>query len=164
MELFIIRHAWAEPMGDPAWPSDAQRPLTPEGRKRFARMAEMLVSRGVTPDLIATSPLVRCLQTAEVLAGAVGPRSEVVLCEYLRPGGDPTGLLDWTARQQDEYEQIAWVGHAPDVNHLAAGMIGASGGQIHFGKGAIACVRLDDPIRSGLGELRWLLAAKMLGW
>jgi phosphohistidine phosphatase len=162
MELFIIRHAWAEPMGDPAWPSDARRPLTAEGRKRFARMAEILVSRGVTPGLIATSPLVRCAQTAEILAKAVGPQSQVVVCEHLRPGGDPSGLLDWTVRQQDEHDQIAWVGHAPDVDHLTAGLIGAGGGQIHFGKGAIAAVRLDDSIRSVPGELRWLLTAKML--
>ena len=85
MELFIVRHAWAEPLGDPAWPSDAQRPLTAEGRKRFARMAEILVSRGVAPDLIATSPLVRCVQTAEILARAVGPQSQVVLANIFGP-------------------------------------------------------------------------------
>jgi phosphohistidine phosphatase len=163
MDLFIIRHAWAEPPGDPAWPTDADRPLTDEGRKRFAQMAGILVSRGVAPPIIATSPLVRCAQTAEILAKAVGRGCQVVPCEHLRPGGDPLGLLNWTQRQQDEYEQVAWVGHAPDVDQLTAGLIGAGGGQIRFAKGAIAAVRLDAPVRSGMGELRWLLTAKILG-
>jgi len=163
MELFIIRHAWAEPADDPTWPTDAERPLSEKGRKRFARMAEILVSCGVGPEVIATSPLVRCVQTAELLARAVGRGSQVVVCEDLRPGGDPAGLFRWTGENCRQHEQVAWVGHAPDVDHLTAAMIGPGGGQIHFAKGAVAAVQFEDAIRPAAGELRWLATAKVLG-
>ena len=74
MDLFIIRHAWAAERDDAAYPDDSLRPLTDEGRNRFARMVEALVPRGLTPQLIVTSPMLRCLQTAEILA--TGPRRE----------------------------------------------------------------------------------------
>jgi phosphohistidine phosphatase SixA len=105
---------------------------------------------------------VRCVQTAEILAKAAGGRAEVVLRDELRPLADPSGLLSWTEQQQERYEQIAWVGHAPDVDRLTAMVIGHSGGRIHFRKGAVAAVRLDGSIRSGPGELRWLVTAKLL--
>ena len=66
MILYVIRHAWAGHYGDPAWPDDSQRPLTDEGRQRFARVVAELVKRGFAPQRIATSPLVRCRQTALV--------------------------------------------------------------------------------------------------
>ena len=56
MDLYVIRHAWAGHFGDPEWPDDSQRPLTPDGMKRFARMVEILTDRGFQPQIIATSP------------------------------------------------------------------------------------------------------------
>jgi phosphohistidine phosphatase len=162
MKLFIIRHAWAEAPGDPTWPTDAERPLTKKGRDRFARMAAILVARGMGPQIIATSPLVRCVETAEILARAVGQQAQVLVCQDLRPGGDVDGLLRWTDAQRGQHDQIAWVGHAPDVEHLAAAMIGPGGGQIHFAKGAVAALEFEDAIRPAAGELRWLATAKIL--
>ena len=65
MKLYIVRHAWAEEQDDDRWPDDRQRPLTAEGRKRFSRVAKALDHRGIAPQLIVTSPLMRCRQTAE---------------------------------------------------------------------------------------------------
>ena len=76
MDLFIIRHAWAAERDDAAYPDDSLRPLTDEGRNRFARMVEALVPRGLTPQLIVTSPMLRCVQTAEILAAALGEKSQ----------------------------------------------------------------------------------------
>lgn len=163
MDLYIIRHAWAGQFGDPAWPNDSQRPLTDEGRERFAKMAKRLVEIGVTPDLIATSPMVRCVQTAEILAKAVGDNAQVVEREELLPGGDAESLIAWTAKQARHHEQIAWVGHAPDVGYLAAALHGRGARMIHFSKGAVAAIRFEGSPSSGGGELRWLVTAKILG-
>ena len=70
MDLYIVRHAWAADRDDPQWPDDDLRPLTEEGKERFAQMAAKLVGRGMTPEVIATSPLVRCVETAQLLAAA----------------------------------------------------------------------------------------------
>ena len=64
MDLFILRHAWAPDRDDSRWPNDDLRPLSEAGKKRFAAFVEKLIQRGMTPQVIATSPLLRCVQTA----------------------------------------------------------------------------------------------------
>jgi phosphohistidine phosphatase len=162
VELFIIRHAWAAERGD-RWPDDARRPLTDEGRQRFARVAGLLADCGVAPGIIATSPMLRCVETAEILAKALAGKASVVEQEELLPGGDPKLLLAWTEKHAGKSEQMAWVGHAPDVEYLAAALIGRDEGRIHFSKGSIAAVRFKGPPELGRGELRWLATAKILG-
>jgi phosphohistidine phosphatase len=162
MDLYIVRHAWAADRDDPRWPDDDRRPLTVEGRERFAPMAAKLVERGVAPRLIATSPLVRCVETAELLAAAVG-KADVVVRDELRPGSDLEGLLRWTARHAPRHPQIAWVGHAPDVSRLAAALIGPPESLLRFAKGGVAAIRFDDLPARGSGQLQWLVTAKILG-
>ncbi|MCD4727867.1 MAG: histidine phosphatase family protein, partial [Pirellulales bacterium] len=99
MDLYIVRHAWAADRDDAQWPDDDLRPLTEEGRRRFARVVKTLVSRGVSPRLIGVSPLTRCVETAQLLAAAGDGKPEVVPLDQLRPGSDLDGLLRWTARR-----------------------------------------------------------------
>ena len=87
MDLYIIRHAWAADRDDRQWPNDDLRPLTEEGRERFTQMAARLLGRGLTPELIATSPLIRCVETARLLA-AEADKVAVVELDELRPGDD----------------------------------------------------------------------------
>ena len=76
MDLYIVRHAWAGQRDDSRWPDDGMRPLTAEGKERFARVVRKLADAGVAPGIIAASPLVRCVETAEILAaGSMGQRS-----------------------------------------------------------------------------------------
>jgi phosphohistidine phosphatase len=164
MILYIIRHAWAGQFGDPAWPDDFERPLTVEGRRRFARMIELLAPRGFSPEVVATSPLVRCRQTAEIVAGAVSGSPEVVELDGLAPSSDLEALLAWTnGPVVAGFDQVAWVGHAPDVGRLAAALIAERGGWVRFAKGAAAAIGFDGPVEPGEGELRWLVTAKVLG-
>jgi phosphohistidine phosphatase len=163
MDLYIIRHAWAEQPGSRAWPSDSLRPLTDEGRERFARMVQKLVERGFAPTSIATSPMVRCVETAEIIARAVGEHVEVVQREELLPSGDAEALITWTAKQARHHKELAWVGHAPDVGRLGTAVLGKADGWLHFGKGTIAALRFEDTPWSAPGELRWLVTAKVLG-
>ncbi len=163
MDLFILRHAWAEERSETRWPDDGLRPLTAEGRDRMAKVVGKLADAGMGPELIATSPLVRCRQTADIVAGGVAREPPVVELAALVPGSDLDALVEWTAGQAEEHEAIAWVGHAPDVDLLCAELIGSGEGLIRFAKGAAACVRFDEEIAPGRGELRWLVTAKVLG-
>jgi phosphohistidine phosphatase len=162
MDLYIIRHAWAGQFGDPQWPDDRLRPLTPEGRQRFVQVIEKLAARGFAPRLVATSPMLRCRETAEIVAASSADAPQVIAIDALLPGGDVDELAEWTARQARRHEQIAWVGHAPDVGRLAAALIGDGDAWLHFSKGAVAAVRFDGPPQLGAGELRWLVTAKLL--
>jgi phosphohistidine phosphatase len=163
MDLYIVRHAWAGHYGDPEWPDDALRPLSPEGRKRFARVVQKLAGKEFAPQVIATSPLLRCRQTAEIVAEGAPGHPQVVELDALEPGSDLEELVAWTVRQAEDYQRLAWVGHAPDVGHLTAALIGQSRAWIRFAKGGVAAVRFDNQIAPGEGELRWLATAKILG-
>ena len=161
MYLYILRHAWAGHFGDPNWPDDSQRPLTDEGVARFREVAQRLVSRDVRPSVIATSPYVRCEQTAALLAEAIDPRPDVVPLVALQPGSDVAALVDWTGQQ--DADEICWVGHAPDVGRMVATLIGDRQAQVRFAKGACAAVRCMGPLRPGQFELYWHVTAKVLG-
>ena len=162
MLLYIIRHAWAGDLDDAAWPDDRCRPLTPEGQKRFARMVEKLAAGGFAPAVIATSPLVRCRQTADVIAQHLPGKSNVVDRKELVPDSDLMGILQWSARQPEDLD-LAWVGHAPDVGHMVAALIGSPGAAIEMAKGAVAAIQFPGKPEFREGVLRWLATAKILG-
>jgi phosphohistidine phosphatase len=158
--IYIVRHAWAAEHGDPAWPRDEDRPLTDEGRRRFEKMAAALVERGFAPARIATSPLVRCRETAEILAEHCRKCGKPKPLAALAPHSDLAASLAWT---NDADDDVAWVGHAPDVSHLAARLIGSGSAAIRFAKGATAAVEFEGRAQEARGELRWLVTAAILG-
>ena len=160
MKLYIIRHAWAEDRDENRWSDDDLRPLTAKGRKRFAKVAKQLAKIGLVPTRIATSPLVRCHETAEILVKQLPYHTELVESDALRPGSNLDALLAWS--NEGEAEELAWVGHAPDVSDLAAALIGGQAAGIPFGKGAAAAIEFEGKIEPGAGELTWLATAKLL--
>lgn len=161
MFLYIIRHAWAEERDPERFPDDDLRPLTSDGKKRFGKVAGRLVDAGVCPTLVATSPLVRCRQTADILLKRLPGEAKLVELDTLRPGSDLGALVEWTAKQTDE--AIAWVGHAPDVGDLAAALLGDGTASIRFAKGATAALEFAGHPAPGKAELIWLATAKLLG-
>lgn len=158
--IYLVRHAWAEERDEAAYPNDDLRPLTRKGRKRFRRLAKRLAKRGFDVAHIATSPLVRCKQTADILAEHAPSEPLVTELEALRPGSRLDALLDWTAKQAGQ--NVAWVGHAPDVDELAAALVGDRGASIRFDKGAVAAIDFERAPAAGRGDLRWLAVAELL--
>ena len=161
MIVYLVRHAWAEDRDDQRWPDDGRRPLTAKGRRRFAEFVRLLRRGAFAPERILTSPLVRCVQTAEALAAELTPAPAVVERQELAPRSDLAGLIEATNR--DSLESVAWVGHAPDVDDLAAALIGDGRAAIHFSKGSVAAIEFSRKVEAGRGELLWLVAAKAVG-
>lgn len=161
MFLYILRHAWAGQFGDPAWPEDSLRPLTSDGAQRFRQVAGIYAKRGVDPGVIATSPYVRCRQTAEILAATLVPHPRLTELPALAPGGQLSDLIEWTNKHAGQ--DVCWVGHRPDVSHHAAQLLGHDDAYIRFAKGSMAAIWFDGRVAAGAGELYWLTTAKMLG-
>ncbi len=161
MLLYIVRHAFAGQHGDPRYADDALRPLTKKGTKQFRRMMKRLARRGVAPTIVATSPLVRCRQTAEVIADRVYPQPQIVELDSLKPGSQFEALVSWSNDQAAE--ELAWVGHAPDVDELTASLLSPADVAIAFAKGAMAAIQFDGEMAPGQGQLRWLVTPKILG-
>ncbi|MCS7306168.1 MAG: phosphohistidine phosphatase SixA [Thermoguttaceae bacterium] len=164
MELYLVRHAWAEQQDSARWPDDSQRPLTPEGKKRFSKLIRQLAKTQFQASLIVTSPLLRAQQTAQLIAKALKKQGPTLLDHpELAPGGSLHKLVEWTAAQTAVHQAIAWVGHAPDIELFCAALIGQGQSLIHFSKGAVALVRFEKAPALGQGELQWLVTAKLLG-
>jgi phosphohistidine phosphatase len=158
-ELYLVRHGLAEERGE-AWPDDAKRPLTEEGMSRMRKAARGLARLGVAFDIVLTSPLTRARQTAEIVAGAMGPRPTLVAIDSLSPAGSVTGVIDELAKNARK-TRIALVGHEPGIGELAARLIG-SRHAIEFKKGAVCRIDVEALPPSGPGDLRWLLTPKIL--
>lgn len=92
MELYLFRHGIAEDA--PPGRSDSSRALTPQGRERTAAVAKMARNAGVTPSLIASSPYLRAMQTAEVAAKEFAWKGEILPLPSLVPHGTPEAV--WT--------------------------------------------------------------------
>lgn len=159
MIVYVVRHAWAEERDAERWPDDELRPLTTGGKRRFRRQVNKLLRRGFRPARVATSPLVRAAQTAEIVTRQLGLTSADVRPE-LSPGSELAGLIMWTLEQGAS--DVAWVGHAPDVEELTASLIGTGQARLRFGKGAVAAIEFAGPCRAGAGRLRWLVSARLL--
>jgi phosphohistidine phosphatase len=118
--LTLIRHAkssWKYPGLD-----DADRPLSPRGRRDVSVMAKVLADRGFSPQIVISSPALRALRTAEVIAGAVGyPLSRIVIDSrwYLTSAED---LLFALRSCDPSLRWVACVGHNPEFTDLVEGL------------------------------------------
>lgn len=157
MLLLIVRHAIAE---DSAAGGDAARPLSARGRKRMMLAAHGLARVLEAPHVLASSPLVRAVQTADLLAD-VYPGARRVLLDELAPGGDLARLVARLAGY--EAPSLAVVGHEPDLGALASLLLsGRHGTFVEMRKGAACLLRFDSRPATGAGTLLWHLPPRHL--
>jgi len=156
MQLYVVRHGIAVDSG--AGDPDEWRPLTEKGRRRFQKTARAFGNLGRKLDLILTSPLVRAVQTAEILARALR-QDEVGVLEELRSEVPPAKLFGALSQQVEDGEGVALVGHDPQMTKLVAELAQLDGDvadRIAFAKGGI--VRIDvDAFPPAKNKPRWHL-------
>ena len=163
MELFIIRHAIAEPLGKPNEFSDERRALTDEGRNRMREIVKGLIKLGVQIDLIITSPLVRAIETAEIVStGLELSKKEMRQTLNLAPGGSIEALFA-EIKTHSEVESVALVGHQPDLGNIISKIISDDGdAAIQLKKGSVCCLNISETVPALRGEVVWLLAPREL--
>ena len=139
MRLFIMRHGPAEE--DAPSGRDFDRQLSAAGRKRTTAAAQELRRRGERPDRIISSPLVRAVQTARLVASAFGIASTDVRAE-LAPNEDALDLVQELL--VGPAESVLLVSHAPDVSLLAERLLAKSGRRVGaFSPATIAAIELS---------------------
>ncbi|MEM8864882.1 MAG: phosphohistidine phosphatase SixA [Planctomycetota bacterium] len=161
MLLFIARHAWAGHFGDPGWPDDSLRELTPDGIVRYRQVVQRLAEQGFAPERIASSPYVRCQQTAQIIADELPGDYQVEELPALQPGADLEALLEWTASQASE--AVCWVGHNPDVEWMTESLVTEPNATFVFKKGSVAAIEFAAEAKVKAGQLLWHATAKSLG-
>ena len=80
----------------------------------------------------------------------------------MRQAGDQLEAEEHEHDEQGDAD-TCWVGHSPDVERLAAELLGDGAARIRFAKGAVAAISFEGDINAGAGELYWLATAKTLG-
>lgn len=137
MRLLLLRHGIAEDAGpDTGW-HDEPRRLTAEGVARMEGEGRGMAALAIRADAILTSPLIRCVQTAALVAAAIGgvPRVDA----RLRPGMD-LDLVEDILLQHPDAASVLLCGHQPDLSHLVAELTG--GARVEFRKGTLAVLDL----------------------
>lgn len=115
--LTLIRHAKS------SWKysglDDMDRPLNRRGGRDAPLMGDILAERGCCPDAVFTSPALRALRTAEMIANAIQyPQQRIKLDDRLYHAG-VDDLLDVIKSMDDSYRWVACVGHNPGMTDLA---------------------------------------------
>jgi phosphohistidine phosphatase len=160
-ELIIVRHGSARERDPSRWSDDRDRPLTPEGRRKFRTAASGLGSWIPDVDLLLTSPLRRAKQTASILTKVAGwPKATE--CAELEPDADPAPIL---ARvQKAKVPRVALVGHEPHLSRLISLCISDddSTTQLEFKTGSVALIEFPRSVRARCGTLTALLPPRVM--
>lgn len=156
MKLYFLRHGEA---GDPAqWEgNDAERPLTDDGQRRMVLEAETMRSLELGVDRILTSPLLRALQTAEIVAAQLKRKDRLVKDPRLDVDFSPERLAE-ILRENRDVRDLMLVGHEPS---MSAAIGSLTGGRVELKKGGLARAEVPDPAQLS-GELEWLLTPRVL--
>lgn len=161
MKLYVMRHGPAE--DDSPTGRDADRALTTPGRDRTRSVARALVDGGEGPAAILSSPLVRAVQTAEIVAAACGVEKVEVRRE-MAPGGDALGLVGELVRAGRK--RVMVVGHEPDLSMLVHRLVGTTpeAGMLKAMVVGIRCEAAESDARGFTSKLRFVLDPKTLDW
>jgi len=156
MNLILIRHADAVPLGQNDIMEDIQRPLSEQGQEQAKSLAAALQRAGVLMNVLLSSPAVRAQQTAEGLRSAWKDDAPTLkTCDQLAMGFKIKKLA--AALEELQSSNVGLVGHQPDLSELAAWLIGSRRARIDFAKGGAACISCADEVRKGNGTLEWLI-------
>ncbi|HZS39073.1 MAG TPA: phosphohistidine phosphatase SixA [Polyangia bacterium] len=154
MDLFLIRHTKA---ADGAlYGDDVERPLTHDGRRAALDVGESLARHGVKLDVIWSSPLVRAVETAELVAVSVGYTGGLEIARALAPEGRPSEILGMVL-EQEQRERVALVGHEPSMGNLLSALIGRPG--LSLSKGAVVRLRYEAHKKA---QVVWMMKPKQL--
>ena len=152
MRLTLIRHGTAASYAL----ADAERSLVEAGRRQARHLGTFLLGAGVEFDAVRSSPLVRAVQTAELVVGAMGSHGVVGIDRGLTPESSPSGVLDVLERVRSDFpgaNNFALVTHEPFVAAAASLLCG---GRLSKGVAKGEAVHLETDLAPEVGGFRLL--------
>jgi phosphohistidine phosphatase len=157
METFILllRHGIAEPRGSEP---EETRGLTKEGHKRMKEIGRAVNLIFPKSEMILSSPLRRCMQTAEWVVKAFHGQLALTTSPALRPEAGPEDLQKLI--RETAARRMILVGHEPS---LTAAMLRLTNmrndGEVELKKGGCYGIRIDE---SGEAKLELMLSPRVL--
>jgi phosphohistidine phosphatase len=161
MKVVLFRHGPAGTRDGIRWPDDDERPLSAQGKLKTHAAAVGLAQMEREVTQIVTSPLKRCLETADLLNDVLHPLEGVVTLGALAPAGSRDAILQSLSGFRAE-ASLVLVGHEPDLGRLAGWLVFNSGETLPLKKAGACGLEFDGPVRPGGAVLSWLLAPRYL--
>ncbi len=165
LNLYILRHASAgTSRANPKL--DVKRPLDKEGKQHCLFLAHVLNATKISFDLIVSSPLKRCLQTAQLVGTEMGYEAKILHAEALQPGALYPQFRH-LVHECRTYENVLMVGHDPTLTSFLGQLIAgdwtddagsASPARVRLRKGSMARVTVDR----GPATLQWMLDPRLV--
>lgn len=166
MELFLLRHSEAGKKLPHAG-KDRDRSLTVVGKEEIERVGKALAKVGLEFDVIASSPLKRAKDSAQIVNKALKRKGKVEEWQELSPEGSRQSLYRRLAELKRS-ASVLCVGHEPYLTRAVADLITGGDGvaerapKIALKKGGLARVSIEGFAPKPSGELRWLLTPKQI--
>jgi phosphohistidine phosphatase len=155
MNVYVVRHAEALPVGGIVT-HDSQRRLSPRGEEDARLMGRALVHLDPNVEVVVTSPLVRAMETGEIIGEEISDHPIMHVTESLAPGLAGKALMR-EILALSAGASIVVVGHQPDMSSFVSFLIGGNlDTSVVMSPGTIANV-IVEPARP-VGHLSWLIS------
>ena len=115
--LFLVRHAKSS-RDDPSLP-DRDRPLDDRGRQDAPKMGKRLAKRDVKTDLLLSSPALRALTTAQLIAEEIGYKRKDIVVDDRLYASSADDLLAVIRALDNKLNRVMLFGHNPEFTDLA---------------------------------------------
>ena len=153
MNIFLIRHGKAEPAFQTK--NDIDRELTEEGMNIIKRSVGFWKNGITSFDFIITSPFKRAVQTAEIISELMNYKNDLVKDSALSPGSSTRSVIQLA--EMLEGENIAFVGHQPDMSYHISSLACNSQLNLKFSPASIAKLSFNGNPKPGKGILEFLI-------
>lgn len=144
--IYLLRHAEAaeKALGD----TDFNRPLTARGREDAARMGQAMAERSWRPEVVLSSPALRCKETWDAVADAVPV--DAIFHERILYDGSAADYVDAIAGAGG-HGSVLVCGHNPMTAEAADLLLDRRNDRDAFSrqgfkKGALAVIEIDGPL------------------
>jgi phosphohistidine phosphatase len=115
--LYLVRHAKSS-WDDPDQP-DFDRPLNDRGEKDAPAMSQRLLEKDVNPDMIYSSPAVRALTTAKIMASGLGYSEKKIKTDPVLYHAESEKLWKFVRNFHNECQRCMITGHNPGLTEFA---------------------------------------------
>jgi phosphohistidine phosphatase len=157
VDILLIRHAEAGERDPTKFPNDDLRPVTPSGRRKMTRVVRAMHAMGIEFEYLVSSPLVRAMETAEIVAEVFDMNEPPQVDEALGKDCSAESVLKLLGRYPPG-ASVALVGHEPAFSKVAAALTGVSAdAHIELKKGGTAGIGFEGAAALGKGRLMYLL-------
>lgn len=153
MNIYLIRHGQAERSQD-----SGEKELTQTGKEKVEKNTKLWKHLIPKFDYIISSPKKRAVQTAETIAEAYNIGKDNFIVDDKISSGSKVEDVTELANSLDS-EDIAFVGHLPDVQNHLADLVSKSGMQAEFSTSGIAKVKYEGKAKLKMGILELLISS-----